>query len=276
MDQPQCVTYYNPDGNGKDLYCVMFDSWTQLVAYINTSAYSNTTTSINNLANVADLSVKPSRPITLTGELDLWTICYGMFTLPESTIWNTFIVYTSGLRGIDTTRAWTSSMFNSLAELENIYLIVYSSKIEFFIDGKTGYNFMTLNQFMSDYGVNFTNAPTFFNYYTNIVFKSSVVFEQTAPPWCPFIFTHARLYQFDIAGLADSFLVKNLYQFQQTQQTNSTINSTILELQLRGYNFKLDESLLQPLVFEQIHTLGLSGTISSIQIDVLVSYRSSS
>jgi hypothetical protein len=114
---------------------------------------------------------------------------------------------------------------------------------------------------------NLTSTSSFFNHFYMIVFDKSVNYDQENPV-CPFIFANAKLENFLIHGLMDSFLVSNLLKLQKVNLTTTTINSSISELYLKSYNYALDETLLNHLVFERLLVLTLHGLVGSIQPDL--------
>jgi hypothetical protein len=77
-----------------------------------------------------------------------------------------------------------------------------------------------------------------------------------------------------LGGLVDTFLLSNKFKFQtdETDISSLSINSTIDELDLFGYDYKLDETLLHPLVFERIQLIEFYGTVGSIQLDMFESF----
>jgi hypothetical protein len=92
-------------------------------------------------------------------------------------------------------------------------------------------------------------------------------------PVCPFIFINAQFNLLAIYGLCDHFLLKNLWTFHQGDRDSSTsikngsINSNISTIIFRGVN----ASLLSPLVFEFTDSVSLTGTIRSIETDLIKS-----
>jgi hypothetical protein len=91
-------------------------------------------------------------------------------------------------------------------------------------------------------------------------------------PWCPFIFANARLNIIEFDSLADSFLATNLFKFQQVDGSLSPINSTIIKLNLKGYNFGMDESLMHSYVFKRLQQLEVTGSVGSLQLDLFKSF----
>jgi hypothetical protein len=73
----------------------------------------------------------------------------------------------------------------------------------------------------------------------------------------------------------DSFLFVSLFRFQQLNlTTTSSIHSTISYFNIfDSYNFKLDEGLLHPLVFENVISFYMEGTIQSIEIGLFKHFK---
>jgi hypothetical protein len=69
-----------------------------------------------------------------------------------------------------------------------------------------------------------------------------------------------------ITSQVDAILIYNIWRFQSPNISNlTTINSKIKELDLNGYNYNFDTSLMHPLVFETIQSLHIANSIGSIQ-----------
>jgi hypothetical protein len=89
---------------------------------------------------------------------------------------------------------------------------------------------------------------------------------------CPYLFKNAYvMFGLTILYQVDSFLYVTLLKFQQVNDTK-TINSYIANLDVYGYNYKLDADLLHPLVFEQTSTLGFTGKINFVQPDLFKAF----
>jgi hypothetical protein len=263
FDQPKCAIY-NSTLNGPLLFCLRFDSWPQMMTLLNASAATS------NLTTMRVLYIKPSSAIVLTSELALFTF-FDILNTQSSTSIDYFNVYISGLKGVDVVGDWQMKP-NYTTDLT---LYVYSSNLAFFMNGQAPgeYDCITTNQqFLLNYGTHFVSR-TLFNYFDLIVLDKSVKYDQETPV-CPYLFTNAQISKLCIDSLVDSFLIRNVLQFQQVRNYSSfTINSRILKLDLKGYNFKLDDSLMHPLVFEQVQELNIIGSVNAIQIDLLKSFK---
>jgi hypothetical protein len=67
-------------------------------------------------------------------------------------------------------------------------------------------------------------------------------------------------------------MIKNLFRFQRIKQNESlSINCTIDDVTINGYNFALDESLVNPLVFEKVNTITVMNSVGSIQVGLFKS-----
>jgi hypothetical protein len=244
-----------------ELFCLKFTTWPQLIKLINSTAITNSA-----IAYITHVSAKSNEPILLTGEMNLWLICNLMNPQSPPSCTSSFYVYISGLKGIDFVSGGWASLTNNNAYPKYFSITIYSSVIEFIYMGeKAGkYNCSTEHQFINEFKRNLTN--TFFNYFDHVAFSKSVIFTHTV---CPFIFANSELSVLEINGQAASFIVTNLFKFQNTSfSTSTSINSTVNELDLNGYNYKIDSFLIHPLVFEQIRTLMIYGSVFAIQHDV--------
>jgi hypothetical protein len=236
------------------LHCFGFTAWPQLIATVNDT---NTTY----LAQAVALVTRPSEAIVLTGELDLLQVCEIICSkAPDNsyTCENNFQVSIAGVRGVDVASKWQKISSSGFS------ITLYSSPLTFFYmnngPGQYPCDEKTLH-------ANSTIAGSFFNYFDTVIFDKSVNYDQETPV-CPFIFASARLSELSIYGLMDSFLVSNLLKLQKVNLTTTTINSSISELYLKGYNYALDETLLNNLVFERLLLLTLRGLVGSIQPDL--------
>jgi hypothetical protein len=72
----------------------------------------------------------------------------------------------------------------------------------------------------------------------------------------------------------DSFLFVSLFKFQEVNDTKTlSINSTINEVDIKGYNYKLDTYLVPVLVFMKITSAVIEGSIKSIQIGLFKNFK---
>jgi hypothetical protein len=216
------------------------------------------------LYDVCTFDLNPDKPITLTSEIS--QIRKQVQPLPYFDCNNSFTIEVSGIRGVEVAGdGWTISD-KLTSNGDKFTLTVISSTMLFYVNGTPLGEYECRDNLVK----NFIRG-TFFNYFDDIVFGTAVDFGKSGPI-CPFIFANAQLDSFEIDSLVDCFLVTNLFQFQEVKAT-SFINSAIGDLWLRGYNFQLNESVMNSLAFEQVQTLGLEGTISGIQVDFKKSFK---
>jgi hypothetical protein len=256
-DQPKCeLSRANP----AILECFNFNSWSQLLG-----AVMNTTKV--DLTQVNYLQVRPNVPLVLTKELD-WRIVSNIIcslaNLNAYACNQQLTISISDLKGVDITSGWKKNRhFNS-------YMInFFSSTMSFQVNGDAQYE-CSEAQMIQDAKKNITYE--FFNYMKFIVFDKSIVYNNENRPVCPYWFANVnRLQLMSIDGIVDSFLVKNIFRFQSSNSSKS-INSTVDQLLLGGYNYALDRSLIHSLVYEQIAFLNIQGTIASIANDLFKSF----
>jgi hypothetical protein len=110
---------------------------------------------------------------------------------------------------------------------------------------------------------------TVFNFFQFITFDSLVKYSGKAV--CPFIFKNASLNQLKFTGLVDSFLLRNLWTFDQVDPKEATINSRINLAFVSGYNYRLDPTILNSRVFEFITSVVVSKSAFSTQSDLFKS-----
>jgi hypothetical protein len=83
-----------------NLFCFRFESWSRMIISLNTTASIT-----HNLTGTTAIKLKPSEPIVLTGELNLFAVCSimnpGWFCRIGS-----FDVYLSGIKGLDVINGW--------------------------------------------------------------------------------------------------------------------------------------------------------------------------
>jgi hypothetical protein len=126
-----------------------------------------------------------------------------------------------------------------------------------------------LNSFdcMEKIMLNLTSVGTFFNYFDHEVhFHQSIKYDQDNLV-CLYLFADSRVTKLSTFGLVDTFLVSNMFRFQKVN-SSSSINSQVTQLALNGYNYKMDESILHPLVFEQVTNVLVMGSVVAMQSDL--------
>jgi hypothetical protein len=125
-----CVT----SANGNTIYCTEFDSWSQLIDFVNKMTA--------NLTNLATVAVRTREPSVLTGELNMWQLwdfaCRGPLYTSSSTSSATTTTTTTampclissitleifGLKGFDIVSGWAVNADNN--NKENCNFIIYS------------------------------------------------------------------------------------------------------------------------------------------------------
>jgi hypothetical protein len=88
------------------------------------------------------------------------------------------------------------------------------------------------------------------------------------------VFKTARLSSLVLCGQIDSFLFVNLLQFNQSslfKDNITSIDSQISSVQItKSYNYKVDDRLLHPVVFELLTDLCIENKIASIQKELFI------
>jgi hypothetical protein len=233
-----------------NLYCFEFDSWQQV-----TTAMTNAAST----SNISSLYVKLNKPILLTSDLDIVSV---INKNPASVPYNRMSINIYGVQGLDP--------FNWRNEPTGVYdleLIIKASTVTFYT-GQSDENNCTEEFVQQRQRIN----GTIFSFFNTFSFLDMCRYEQ---PVCPFLFINATIDIFNLTGLANSLFVTNLFTFQWIPYSNkSYLNSTVRCLSLRGYNYKLDETIAHPLVFIEMSTVWIEGTVSVIQPDIFKSFNS--
>jgi hypothetical protein len=221
-----------------------------------------------NLSAVNQLVLKPSEPIVLTGELDLeqvHRIICRKASNNSNGCENSLPVYIEGLKGLDVASGWWTTLTS------------YYTTYTFYLSSST-LAFYYMGNGPGQYQCNETtifkevkSSGSFLNRLGTLLLQNSITYDQDNPV-CPFLFANAQIDSLQINGLVNSFVVSNILKFQKLNSSSTTINSTITQLELNGYEYAVDELLLQHLVFEQVETLRIYGSIGSIQPDLFKSF----
>jgi hypothetical protein len=240
--------------DGLFLYCYGFTTWPELMAAVKE-------TNNQDLISINGLHTRPIEAIVLTGALDLHQVCKiicenGPKNSSHSvTCQSTLNVNIAGLKGLDVASEWAHTSFNQFS------IELFSS---FFYRGNSPGQYQCNEKTMIH---NLTISGSFFTYFNTIIIGPSVQYDKDNPV-CPFLFTNAGIDKLEFNGLVDSFLVSNLFKYQQVNYSSSTIDSSVFELTLEGYSYSLNELLLHRLVFEKVENINLEGMVGSIQPDL--------
>jgi hypothetical protein len=165
------------------------------------------------------------------------------------------------ISGIDLL-SWSNNFTNSSIKIE-----FENSQIGFFMNGtslSTNESDCSKKQLLHGK----VATPSFFSVFSIVRFCYSNFYPSDAAI-SPCAFSNANMQLLDIWSLLDTVLVRNIWRFFPFQNSNeTTIKSLILELDLTGYGYRLDTSIMHPLVFESTQTLWIYNSIGSIQADL--------
>jgi hypothetical protein len=237
FNTPRCV------GLSNQLFCRRFDNWLQATALLNNTP---------NLDEFPLINLKPNSPILLSSDLN---VAIAVANQPFHYI----EIHVFELKGVDTI-GWSKSA-------GQVTLYMYASYLTFYMNNLAPSDYQCTEQLMKYFNM------TFFSFFTQVLLIDSVAYDRDVA-FCPYIFSNANLSLLHIGNLVDSFVVKNLFKFQRNlQNASSTINSVISQLEIRGYGFNLDETIMHPLVFESVERIGSFSSIGSIQIDLFKSFK---
>jgi hypothetical protein len=212
------------------LICHDLHSWSEAIKSINSI----------NCTNRDLIVLKPLSPILLTSELSF-----------VSTTYPSFFIY--GVSGVNV-YPWNSVCSNCAAVSLGL------SNIEFYVN----------NQPPSQYTCSPSLVPSGSSFFQSYLLQLTLIGGNTygSSAVCPYLFTSAYIYDgISLKFQVESFLFVSQLRFQTIDSNTSTenIDSTILSLDVTGYNYILDTGLLHPLVFRRAETLSCAGKLNGIQ-----------
>jgi hypothetical protein len=233
--------------------CDRFQSWNELNEMFSNASFAKLKPSIN---------IHPSAPIALTSELDLVDLLEDLNVKKSKK--NKLIVNFIGINGIDVT-PWSNEIDTS-ADLP-LYISFENSEIKFSINGSDDIKCSpdlilpprsTINETII--------TPTLFNIFSVVIFANNNKYPSETV--CPYLFAYSKLKKLKILGQLRSVLINNLWEFTSIETNRSTISSSVQELEVKGFGFSLDTSLMHPLVFRDVHEVEIFRSIDSIQTDI--------
>jgi hypothetical protein len=261
--QPKCDV--DLSGICPVLDCLNFAAWSQVAGLVNARNL--------NLSDICVFYMQPAQPLVLTGELDLHQM-FALVNSMELSSWPGFLFFQiSGAKGVDVVSGWTPVNDKSVVVNPTSSVQFLSSTLSFYMNGEAPGQYSCTEE----YTLKNLTKITFFNYFDSISFEQLIVYD-SAHWLCPYLFSNARLSALHFKSLVQSFLVTNLFRFQQVSSSSaaalSSINSSIIELGLSGYDYHLDESLMHPLVYERVQTIIIEGSLTAIQSNLFKSFKS--
>jgi hypothetical protein len=252
MDQASSTVScnYNCPKN-ETIVCGDFNSWSKLNEALNQCSINCTHSS--NL-----VYLKPIAPIMLTSELNT-----SFLSISELTT----LYYVSGVN----VYPWPALRIQGSSS-SKMSLKFYFSTVEFYVNNTLPDEYTCSPGIIPDDSSK--SVSLFSTYLDKIEIDYGNTYGSASQAVCPFVFKNARLDEFDLKFQVDSFLFVSLLRFQKVNLTTPLpVNSTISTSDVNGYNFKLDEGLLHPLVFEKLTSVYLDGMIQSIQTDLFVHFE---
>jgi hypothetical protein len=230
--------------SGQSLYCHEFSSWFEL----------NSTTCFQNMsANAIVFDLEPSASILLTQELNILQQNQILFA----------DLYVYKLKGINVF-PWPAT-YNQQAE--NM-LSIYLSNIEFYVNEKPQSEFKCNRDLIPD-----SNSSSIFSSAFTTIYIPQYNNYPSNKPVCPFLLKNAHLSNIYLYGQVDSFLYTQLLRFNQNINHTESIRSNILQSVITGYNYKVDEGMLHPLVFERIGQLTMQNRVLSIETELFKNFQ---
>jgi hypothetical protein len=138
-----------------------------------------------------------------------------------------------GVSGIEID-SWPEVLINSSLEIT-----ISNSQIGFYLNGTSLNDDKICAKGLVDEKA---GNLTLFNKFQTITFAYANNYQSNAPS-CRFIFTNADMQVLTLWHHIDTILVKNIWGFKSLNET-TTINSKIIELDIAGYGYSLDTSVL--------------------------------
>jgi hypothetical protein len=239
----KCENVFEKRYNKSDLTCHQFSSWNEANEALKATNFTNPT---------APVFMKPSEPILLTSELNTSLVLFS----------SALLFY--GLSGVNV-YPWPA--WNNDQKGFSLFL----SKIEFHVNSTPPTGYICSPNLLPDDSA--TSVSLLSSHIKSIIIIYGNKYSSSAI--CPFLFKNAQLTDgMRLEFQVQSFLFVTLFRFQQVNFTNtSTINSAVDNLQVKGYNYELDTSLMHPLVFEESTFLECHGTIKLIQKDLFKHFQ---
>ena len=155
-----------------------------------------------------------------------------------------------------------------------------------------GFEFVNLNALLNIrlsklqfYSEKFTNIDqtkcTLDNLDTFLIFKSinSLEFESNVKFYqqvCPLVFVNSDLKYITFNRLTDTFIDRNILTFLSLsdQFHKVTLNSSILSLSITLFEYHLNNDIINDLVFSNLNTLKIKGTVKSLDKSIFSSMKS--
>jgi hypothetical protein len=209
-----------------EIICHGFESWTE----------ANKAMQGCNLYHPSTIGLRPNMPLLFTSELNL-SFPYSLSEL-----------HLFGVNGLN--------VFPWPAPQPSLYrLSIYVSTIEFFINNKAPSEYVCSPNLIPE-RLTTNSSRSVFSFMYSFRLVNGNTFKADKTPVCPYVFKSNQVTEFYIYDQVDSFLFVNLLQFEKSnllKDNITSIDSQIKDLNIvKSYNYKVDESLLHPLVFEKL------------------------
>lgn len=135
----------------------------------------------------------------------------------------------------------------------DLELVIFNAKFEFYHNNK-------ISSELNDQ----TEFESIFNFPFKMVYLGrGVIFTRQISP---FLFNNSKINSLLINDLKNTFFMKNILKFSKT---NKTLNCSITYLALIVQNYDLDQSILNEMIFANLNQIQITGSLRSIQMDVL-------
>lgn len=219
------------------LICSNFDSFSQL--NFECKKRIKPISQLSPVKKVNKLSLAPKSPIIFSGD---FLVPNNLSLLFDSTL----EIYLYKLLGIEL----NTNLFD---EIEDKSLYILDSIFEVYDNNRLVDNTFNMES---------KNQGLFSTRFTDVVFKPAVMFRS---PLHPVVFKNAFISNLHVNGLMNSFLRVNSLRFIDIPNQPEYLNSSIEALYLTVQNVKLDNSLLNELVFSDLKYLVVTGHVISIE-----------
>jgi hypothetical protein len=231
---------------GSNLICHDFSSWSELNSY---ASFQNVS------VNVSTFNLEPNKPILLTQELNILS--------QDKISSGNLAVY--GVKGINV-YPWPAA---HNAQARN-GLSLFLSIIEFYVNEESPSEYECSRDLLPNFRAN--SSSIFTSVFSSMYISQFNNYHSEAPV-CPYLFKNAQTSSIFMYGQVDSFLFKQLLRFNQDYSNDTKlIGSNISDLDITGFNYKVDTGLLHPLVFSKMTFLSLTNS-ASIQTDLFKNFQ---
>jgi hypothetical protein len=247
--QLDACQFVNDTTFGRFIKCNGFSNWSALTQPSNCSIDS--LDHFDSIESTPRILVWPATRLVLNSDFDLNSIeALGAdLSSPNRQIF--FKIVLLNLAGFEVTFDVSSPT------RDYVLLTVENSNLEFYHKNE---RISDCNASMGEW---IGSNRTLFNTIQALSLSTSVRLSTRA---CPLVFMNAHLAQMSINGLVSHFIMRNEFQFVSGNlgSVYETLNSTITEFYVSGFELRVDAGLIDEKVFAALTVLTLAGTVQCV------------